>query len=71
MSIGTNPTVNGDSLTIEVHFFDFNADLYDQKIEVSILHYLRDEQKFGSVEILKSAIANDQRTALEFLQNRL
>ena len=71
MSIGTNPTVNGDSLTIEVYFFDFCADLYDQKIEVSILHYLRDEQKFESLDILKSAIANDQKLALEFVQTRL
>lgn len=70
MSIGTNPTVNGDSITIEVHFFDFDADLYDQKIQISILQYLRDEQKFGSLEMLKAAIANDQKASFEFLRRR-
>lgn len=31
MNIGFNPTVNGKEKTIEVHFFDFNEDLYDKK----------------------------------------
>lgn len=71
MSIGTNPTVNGDSVTIEVHFFDFNADLYGQEMEISILEYLRDEEKFESLDALKTAIANDQTASLEFLRTLL
>jgi riboflavin kinase/FMN adenylyltransferase len=71
MSIGTNPTVNGNSLSIEVYYFDFNANLYGQKLGVSILGYLRDEQKFGSLEALKAAIANDQKKSLEFLRTHL
>jgi FAD synthase len=35
----------GEKLSIEVHFFDFDTDLYDQKIKVSILKYIRTEQK--------------------------
>lgn len=69
MSIGTNPTVASDgSLKIEVHFFDFDADLYGKKLQVSVLGYLREEQKFGSLDALKSAIANDRHAALEFLR---
>lgn len=70
MSIGTNPTVGGDSLSVEVHFFDFDADLYGKKIEVGLLGYLRDEQKFDSVETLKAAISDDYRNSLAFLEKR-
>jgi len=68
MSIGTNPTVNGSQLSTEVYFFDFNADLYGQNIEVSLLHYIRDEEKFGSIDLLKQALANDEIVSREFLK---
>jgi riboflavin kinase/FMN adenylyltransferase len=54
MNIGFNPTVSGEKLSIEVHFFDFDTDLYDQKIKVSILKYIRTEQKFDSVDLLNN-----------------
>ena len=41
MNIGFNPTVNGEKQTIEVHLFNFDKDIYDQNIEVSLLHYIR------------------------------
>jgi riboflavin kinase/FMN adenylyltransferase len=37
MNIGFNPTVDGHNQSIEIHYFDFNADLYNQEIRVSIL----------------------------------
>ncbi|MEO8533108.1 MAG: bifunctional riboflavin kinase/FAD synthetase [Flavobacterium sp.] len=67
MNIGFNPTVNGEKQTIEVHLFDFDADIYGQKIEVSLLNYLREEQKFGSVELLKEQLNQDKKTALAFI----
>lgn len=67
MNIGFNPTVNGEKQTIEVHLFDFDADIYGQKIEVSLLNYLREEQKFGSVELLKAQLNQDKETALAFI----
>lgn len=67
MNIGFNPTVNGDRQTIEVHLFDFDKDIYDQNIEVSLLHYIREEQKFGSVDALKAQLHQDQNTALDFI----
>lgn len=67
MNIGFNPTVNGEKQTIEVHLFDFDADIYGQKIEVSLLNYLREEQKFGSVELLKAQLNQDKKTALAFI----
>lgn len=67
MNIGTNPTVNGENLSIEVHFIDFDTDLYNSKIEISILERIRDEQKFDSIELLKLQIQNDKDFALSYL----
>lgn len=64
MNIGTNPTVGGSSLAIEVHFFDFDASLYGQKIQVSLLDHIRDEQQFGSVDLLKEQLAKDKLHSL-------
>lgn len=67
MNIGFNPTVNGKNETIEVHFFDFDENLYGKSIQVNLLARIRDEQKFESVEALKSQLNKDKNTALEFL----
>lgn len=67
MNIGFNPTVNGENQTIEIHFFDFEADLYHQKITVSLLHRIRSEQKFDSVVLLKEQLEKDQNYAKAFL----
>ncbi len=69
MSIGTNPTVGGDSLTIEVYFLDFDADLYGQKLALSVLEYIRDEEKFASVEILKDNLHQDLAFSRSWIKN--
>ena len=66
MNIGFNPTVAGENLTIEIHYFNFDADLYEQEISVSILSYLRPEQKFGSVTLLKEQLQKDAAAALRY-----
>jgi riboflavin kinase/FMN adenylyltransferase len=67
MNIGFNPTVNGKKQSIEIHYFDFNSDLYNQKIRVSILQRIRSEQKFESVDLLKEQLKKDKKTALSLL----
>lgn len=69
MNIGYNPTVGNDRLSIEIHFLDFNSNLYNQKIAVSILHYIRPEQKFDSIELLKEQIEKDKNSAIAYLKN--
>lgn len=63
MSIGKNPTIEGKGSSIEVHFFDFNSNIYDQQITIYFIKYLREEQKFDSIELLKQQIANDETAA--------
>ena len=70
MNIGFNPTVAGESLSVEVHFLDFDEDLYDKKIAITILEYLRPEQKFGSVEELKKQLELDKKAAISYFNKR-
>ncbi|MEM8521194.1 bifunctional riboflavin kinase/FAD synthetase [Flavobacterium sp. PL12] len=69
MNIGFNPTVNGENRSIEVHYFDFNADIYHQNVRVSILKRIRSEQKFSSVSALKTQLETDKKEALSYLNN--
>ncbi len=71
MNIGFNPTVNGEKQTIEVHLFNFDKDIYNQNIEVSLLHYIREEQKFGSVDALKTQLGQDKIDSLAFINSSL
>ena len=67
MNIGFNPTVEGEKLSVEVHYFDFDANLYNQEIRVSMLEYLRPEEKFDSVTLLKEQLTKDMDSALDYL----
>lgn len=68
MNIGNNPTVGGTQLSVEVHFFDFEGDLYGQQLEISIVEFLRDEQKFGSLDLLKAQLAEDKIKAVNVIR---
>lgn len=69
MNIGYRPTIDESSvdLKIEVHLFNFNQDLYGQNLQIEVLHRLRDEQKFDSLDSLKEAVAKDAVEAKKIL----
>lgn len=67
MNIGVNPTVNGKKQTIEVHFLDFDQDIYGETIQIELLHRLRDEEKFESVDALKTQLAIDKQITLDYI----
>ncbi|WGK95402.1 MULTISPECIES: bifunctional riboflavin kinase/FAD synthetase [Flavobacterium] len=69
MNIGFNPTVEGKTKTIEVHFFDFNDDIYDSHIKIAILQRIRSEKKFESVALLTKQLEDDQNFSKQYLQN--
>lgn len=59
-NIGVRPSVNSDGQAhLEVHLLDFAGDLYGRRITVAFHHKLREEQRFASLEALKSAIDAD------------
>ena len=69
MNIGFNPTVLGKHQTIEAHLFNFSEDLYGKKITITLIHFLREEQKFNSVEELVAQLNVDKENAISFLSN--
>lgn len=69
MNIGTNPTVDGTSQTIETHFFNWEDSLYNKTLKIELLDRLRDEQKFESIEVLKTQLKKDQDKALLIIKN--
>lgn len=71
MNIGNRPTLNGKHQTIEVHFFDFNQNVYHQKITIETLYFLREEQKFDSVKMLVHQLKKDEEIARTYIKNNL
>jgi len=67
MSIGTNPTVGGSDLTIETFFFDFEGDLYEQHLEITLLTRIRDEKKFNGVDELIAAMQKDEAFSRNYI----
>ena len=64
MNIGKNPTVSQDNQThIEVHFFNFDADLYGKTLKIELLDRLRSEIKFPNIEALKAQLELDKANA--------
>lgn len=69
MSIGYNPTVTDDqSLKLEVNIFDFNEDVYGQPLEISFIAWLRNEEKFDSLEALTEQLHRDKDNTIQALQ---
>ena len=66
LSIGTNPTVNGDKLTVEVYILDFNEDIYGDEITVKFRDFLHEEIKFEYLEKLIERLDEDKRLTKEF-----
>ncbi|MEO5812158.1 MAG: bifunctional riboflavin kinase/FAD synthetase [Rhodanobacter sp.] len=67
-SLGVRPTINEVAQPLlEVHLFDFDGDLYGQRMAVEFVAKLRDEQKFAGLEPLKAQMALDARMARELL----
>ena len=61
MNIGNRPTVSsGVQRRLEVHLIDFSGDLYGQTLKVRFLKWVRNEQKFSSVEELKDQLEKDE-----------
>jgi len=71
MNIGNRPTVSGKHQTIEVHFFDFNSDLYHQYLTIELIYFLRDEKKFDTLELLISQLQEDEKIARTHLKGLL
>ena len=66
-NIGYSPTFENHEFTVEVHIFDFDDNIYGEKIRVNFIKRIRDEIKFSSIPELIDQIKKDIATAREIL----
>jgi riboflavin kinase/FMN adenylyltransferase len=69
MNIGTKPTFSDNevNITLEAHLFDFDQMIYNEKIEVEFIHYIRSERKFAIIDELIQQIQQDASEAKRIL----
>ncbi|MBN09569.1 MAG: riboflavin biosynthesis protein RibF [Flavobacteriaceae bacterium] len=65
LNIGNRPTVKSKKESIEVHFFDFNQNLYNLKIKLNFINKIREEKNFKSIESLKKQLIKDREFCLK------
>lgn len=65
-NIGRRPTVEDRGVLLEVHLFDYDGDLYGQRLNVMLLDFIRPEQAFDGLDALKDQIARDVESARAF-----
>lgn len=69
LNIGNRPTIKGINKTVEVNLFDFSDDLYDKRVTVYFMQYLRAEEKFANLEALKHQLEQDRLKAMEIFKH--
>ncbi|HMJ66246.1 MAG TPA: riboflavin kinase, partial [Candidatus Binatia bacterium] len=71
VNIGVRPTVDQPEPVrrVEAHLLDFKGEIYNEELELTFVEKLREEQKFGSMEALKSQIARDVEAARQLFDN--
>lgn len=66
-NLGIRPSFDPPKELLEPHFFDFAENLYDQVIEVQLIHFLRPEARYDGLDPLMAAIAKDCADARQIL----
>ncbi|MCP5074980.1 MAG: bifunctional riboflavin kinase/FAD synthetase [Rhodobacteraceae bacterium] len=70
-SIGERPTFGVNAPNLEVYLLDFKGDLYEAEVSVALVHYLRPEEKFDTLEALVEQMHEDCAQCREILDNLL
>ena len=69
MNIGVNPTFDGTKQSIEIHFLNFNKNIYNKNLTIYMISRIRDEKKFNSVEDLKKQLELDKVSTLSYIES--
>lgn len=70
LNVGRKPTVGNDERrSAEVYLFGFDGNLYGHTIEIEPLWFLRPEEKFGSIDLLRQQIEADRIEILKYFNN--
>ena len=68
VNFGMRPTFNKKTCILEAHIFDFEEDIYGEKIEVLFFSKIRNEQKFNGIKELLNQITLDITVAKKILK---
>jgi riboflavin kinase / FMN adenylyltransferase len=66
-NIGLRPTINAHQLTIETNIFDFDDDIYYERISIQLVERIRDEKKFDNLDVLRNQLKADKDATLRIL----
>lgn len=69
MNIGTRPTIDGTTKSVEVYILDFNKEIYHTSLTISVLKFIREERKFESFERLKEQIEKDKIFTIQLISS--
>jgi riboflavin kinase/FMN adenylyltransferase len=61
--VGYNPTVNGESLSIESYILDFDEEIYGEEVQLYFIDYMRDEIKYDTLDLLIDQLKLDEEFA--------
>lgn len=67
-NIGYKPTVGEKFRGVETYLYDVDEDLYGADIRVELLHFIRPERKFESLDALRSRWKKISPAGKEFLK---
>ena len=67
MNIGYNPTFGNKDRTIEVNIFEFDENIYGEKIKIEFIKFIRNEIRFQNIDELKKQIAIDRETCENYM----
>jgi riboflavin kinase/FMN adenylyltransferase len=67
LSIGNRPTLTHSEEKVEINLFDFDEELYGHNIQVNVIKFLRPQEKYTSMDLLKSQLAKDKEESLKWL----
>ena len=68
-NMGVRPTIGGSSPVLEIHLFEFDKDIYSERLIVKFIKKIRDEKKFDNLDMLKLQIQEDILIAKNILNN--
>ncbi len=69
-NFGCHPTIGGDKVLSETCILGFDGDLYNRKIPVEILEFIREEKKFSGKDELKAQIDKDSKSAIRIFDSK-
>ncbi len=70
-NFGCHPTIGGDKVLSETCILGFDGNLYNRRIKVELLSFIRSEKKFNSKEELKEQIDKDSKSAIKIFDSQI